>query len=104
MPLSVAELQPALHDLFTDTADHLARQSGFCQRARKLTGPVFAQAVVFTLLSKPNATLDDYADTAADYLDCAVTPQAFDKRFCPAAACFFEALFLEAFNRSFNSL
>src|SRR5690349_14383429 len=44
--LSIAELHPALHDLFTDAADHLARAAGFCQRARKLTGPVFAQALV----------------------------------------------------------
>lgn len=102
--LSIAELQPALHDLFHDTAADLARASGFCQRARKLTGPVFAQALVFSLLENPNATLDDFADTAADALDTTVTPQAFDKRFTAAAADFLHDLFLEAFNRSFNSL
>jgi hypothetical protein len=31
MPLSVAELQPVLHDLFTATADHLGQLSGFCR-------------------------------------------------------------------------
>ena len=30
--LSIAELHPALHDLFHDTADQLARACGFCQR------------------------------------------------------------------------
>jgi hypothetical protein len=93
-----------LQDLFQDTAEHLARESNFCQRARKLTGPVFAQALVFTLLSKPNATLDDYVDTAEEALDIPVTSQAFDQRFIPAAATFLESLFLDAFNRSFASL
>src|ERR687884_511398 len=104
MPLSVAELQPVLHDLFQDTADHLARASGFCRRARKLTGPVFAQALIFTLLENPAATLDDYADLATDELDTPVTGQAFDKRFTAAAATFLHDLFLEAFNRSLNTL
>src|SRR5205085_2167382 len=78
--LSIAELHPVLHDLFHDTADHLARQAGFCRRARKLTGPVFAQAVVFSLLHNPKATLDDFADTADELLAAPVTSQAFDKR------------------------
>lgn len=104
MPISVAELQPVLQDLFVDTAENFARETGFCRRARKLTGPVFAQSVVFTLLNKPDATLDDYADTAEEFLGTTVSPQAFDKRFTPAAATFFQDLFLEAFNRSFSSV
>ncbi len=104
MPLSLAELYPVLHDLFHDTADALARDTGFCRRARKLTGPVFAQALVFALLEDPAATLDDFADLADDLLDTPVTPQAFDKRFTPEAAAFLRDLFLEAFNRSFSSL
>jgi DDE family transposase len=102
--LSIAELHPALRDLFGDTADHLARQTGFCRRQRKLTGPAFAQALVFALLRDPAATLDDFAELAADALGLEVTPQAFDKRFTPAAADFLHGLFLEAFNRSFESL
>jgi hypothetical protein len=104
MPLSVAELQPVLHDLFHDGADALARDAGFCRRARKLTGPAFAQALVFCLLENPDATLEDFADFAAEALGLPVSPQAFDQRFGPAAAAFLGALFLEAFNRSFNSL
>jgi Transposase DDE domain len=104
MPLNVAELQPVLYDLFNDTADQLARESGFCRRARKLTGSVFAQTLVFSFLENPDATLDDFADTAADSLNVSATPQAFDKRFTPAAADFLRDLFFDAFNRSFNSL
>ena len=102
--LSIAELQPALQDLFHDTADQRARSSGFCQRARKLTGSTFARTLVFSLLHNPAATLDDFAETATDLLNTPVSPQALDQRFTPAAADFLHDRFLEAFNRSFNSL
>jgi hypothetical protein len=102
--LSIAELHPVIHDLFNADADHLARLTGFCQRARKLTGPAFAQALTFSLLEKPAATLEDFADLAEDVLGIDITAQAFDKRFTPAAAEFFHELLLQAFNRSFNSL
>lgn len=102
--LSIDELHPALHDLFGDTADHLARQSGFCRRARQLTGPAFARALVFALLEDPSSTLDDFAEFTADELGVAVSPQAFDRRFTPQAADFLRDLLLEAFNRSFESL
>jgi hypothetical protein len=102
--LSIAELHPVLHDLFHDSADTLARLSGFCQRSRKLTGSVFAQTLVFTLLQEPHATLDDFADAADELLGVSVSPQAFDQRFTLPAATFLHELFLDAFNRSFNSL
>src|SRR5437879_4542512 len=102
--LSIAELHPALQDLFHNTADEVARDTSFCCRKRKITGPVFAQTLVFSLLNNPAATLEDFAEVAADLLDTDVTSQAFDKRFTPAAADFFHNLLLEAFNRSFNSL
>jgi hypothetical protein len=102
--LSIAELHPALRDLFGDTADHLARATGFCRRARQLTGPAFARALVFSLLESPDSTLDDFAEFAADELGAAASPQAFDQRFTPQAADFLYALLLEALNRSFEPL
>jgi hypothetical protein len=104
MTLSVADLHPALHDLFSDTADAMARELDFCRRARKITGAVFAQTLVFSLWENPAATLDDFTDTAFDVLGVDVTPQAFDKRFNPPAAALMRDLFVEAFNRSFDSV
>src|SRR4051794_32137741 len=103
MTLSVAELQPVLHDLFTDTADAMAHELDFCRRRRKITGSVFAQTLVFTLLDNPGATLDDYAEAAGDVLEIDVSPQAIDKRFNAPAAALMRDLFVEAFNRSFDS-
>lgn len=102
--LSIAELHPTLQDLFHDTADRLGRATGFCRRARKLTGPTFAQALAFSLLEDPRASLDDFAQTATDDLDTPVSAQAFDQRFTPAAADFLRQLLQEAFSRSFDSL
>jgi hypothetical protein len=103
MALSVAELHATLYDLFHDTARQLAKDTGFCRRQRLLTGPAFAQAVVFSLLEKPASSLEDFADFAAEHLDVCVTAKAFDERFTQAAACFLRALLLEAFHRSFTA-
>jgi hypothetical protein len=99
MTISVAELHTTLHDLFLDTADRLATDTGFCQRRRKLSGPVFAQAVVFSLLEKPDSSLQDFADFAAEHQDVHASPNAFDQRFTPAAIDFFASLFAAALDR-----
>jgi Transposase DDE domain len=102
MSLTVAELQPTLHDLFHDTARLHARDSLFCRRQRLLTGPVFAQALVFSLLRKPNSSLEDFADFAAEYLDVHVTPKAFEERFTQYAADFLRRLLHDAFQHCFT--
>src|SRR3954465_8829766 len=88
--LDVTELHSALSGLFDDTAEHLARETDFCQRARKLTGPVFAKTLVFCLLKNPKATLDDFADFALSHLGVRVKPQSLDGRFSQPAACFLQ--------------
>jgi Transposase DDE domain len=103
VPLSVAELQPALHHLFHDAADQIAREVGFCRRARKLTGSVFARSLVFSLLRDPASTLDDLADFAEEHLGVSASPQAFDQRFGPAAAALMRGLFHAALDLCFNS-
>ncbi len=102
MSITVAELQPVLHNLFTTTADDLARETGFCQRRRKLDGPAFAQILTFTWLEKPSGTLDDLADTAED-LGIDVSPQAIDQRFTQAAAAFLQELLGDALQHVFDS-
>jgi Transposase DDE domain len=103
MSVSVAELHTVLHDLFNDTARRLAKDTGFCRRQRALTGPVFAKTLVFGLLAKPNSTLEDLADFAAQHLDTFVTPKAFEERFHESAACFLLQLFEESFQRCFTA-
>jgi Transposase DDE domain len=92
---TVPQLAHTLQILFTTTAEQLARQTGFVRRSSKLTGPVFAQTVVFTWLADPQATLEAMAQTAAG-LGTSITPQGLDERFHPAAARFLERLLASA--------
>jgi hypothetical protein len=97
--IKVTQLHGVLHDLFNDTADRLAGDTAFCQRRRKLSGSAFAKTVVFALLDKPDASLQDFADFAADHLAVDASHNAFDQRFNDRAVDFLAALFAAAFDR-----
>src|ERR671929_373446 len=101
MTISVAELHTTLHDLFTDGAERLAKDSGFCRRTRQLSGSAFAKSLVFCLLEKPASSLQDFADFAAEHLHVHVSHNAFEQRFTDKAVDFLAALFAEAFHRCF---
>jgi hypothetical protein len=103
MTLSVAELHVTMQDLFTDRADQLAKDTGFCQRKRQLSGSVFAQTLVFALLEKPASSLQDFADFAADHLHVHVSHNAFEQRFNDKAPDFLAALFADAFQRCLSA-
>jgi hypothetical protein len=103
MSISVAELHTTLHDLFNDTADQTARDSGFCQRRRQLSGSVFAQSLVFSVLEKAAPSLQDFADFAAEHLSVHVSHNAFEQRFNDKAVDFLAALFAEAFQRCLSA-
>jgi hypothetical protein len=92
---TVTPLADTLQTLFTTTARQLATDSGFVRRQRKLTGPSFAQGLVFAWLDNPQATLDDLAVAVAPDGQT-LTPQSRDERFTPRAADFLRRLLLEA--------
>src|SRR5205823_3246463 len=81
----------------------LARDTGFCQRKRQLSGSAFAQALVFSLLEKPASSLQDFADFAAEHLDVHVSHNAFEQRFSDRAPAFLAALFADAFHRCLSA-
>lgn len=80
----LTDLAATLQTLLTTEAEQAARETGFIQRQRKLTGPLFVQTLVFGWLHNPQAPLEDLADLAAD-LGADLSPQALDQRFTPAA-------------------
>jgi len=92
---TVADLTQALQALFTTTADHLARRTGFVQRASKLTGAAFVQALVFGWLANPQAAVEALAQAAAAG-GVAISAQGLDQRFTEAAAVFLEDLLAAA--------
>lgn len=85
MSLTVTQLAEVLQTVLTDDAEHAAQLTGFVQRKRQLTGPLFVQALVFGWLDNPQAPLDDLTCVAAD-LGADLTPQALHQRLTPQAA------------------
>jgi len=93
--LSVSALSTHLQDLFTATANRLARETGCVQRQVKWTGAVLAQTLVFGWLAKPEARLTDLCHMAAT-AGLSITPQGLDQRFTPALATYVQRLLQEA--------
>lgn len=88
---TVAELTQTLQTLFTSTAETLARRTGFVQRQSKMSGALFAQALVFGWLANAQASLENLAQAAAA-VGVAISPQGLDQRCTEAAAVFLEDL------------
>jgi hypothetical protein len=92
---TIAQLADTLQTLFTTSAQQLAADSGFIRRQRIVSGPSFAQGLVFTWLDNPHATLDDLAVAVAPEGQT-LAPQSLDERFTPQAADFLRRLLLDA--------
>ena len=88
---TVAQVSEHLRTLFTSVADDLARRSGFVQRRAKLSGAVFAQAVVFGWLANPQAALPELTQAAAA-VGVRISPPGLDQRCTESAAVFLEQL------------
>jgi hypothetical protein len=94
----MAKLPPlatTLRDTLGDTADRLARASGFLQRHRKLSGAAFVQALVFGWMGDPDASLATLARAAAA-VGCPVAAQSLDARFTEPAARLLEGVLARA--------
>jgi hypothetical protein len=91
---TVTHLSTTLQRIVTTTANQLARETGFVQRASKLTGAAFVQALLFGWLNNPQATLQQLAQMAGT-VGVAISPQGLEQRFTQAAAGFLRGV-LEA--------
>jgi len=99
---TVTHLVHHLQTLFTTFADQAARDTGFVQRRRKLSGAAFVQALTFGWLDDPQATLGDLGDVAGT-LDLDLSRQAFHQRFTPQALAFLWAVLQEAVQRNLTA-
>ena len=79
-----AVLVRAIQEVLGDVIDQLADEHGLNRRAGKLSGGAFARTLILTALRKPDATLDEMAQTAALVAE-PVSPQALHQRFTPHA-------------------
>lgn len=92
---NLPQLADTLHRLLGDTADQLARASGFIKRQRTLTGSAFVQALVFGWLGDPDASLATLAQSTAA-AGRPITPQSLDVRFTPEATMLLEGVLARA--------
>jgi hypothetical protein len=76
---TIAQVATAMQQILTTVADETARRTGFVQRARKLHGSSFVQALVFGWLANPNATAEERAQVAAGR-GIAISAYGLDKR------------------------
>jgi hypothetical protein len=92
---TVPQLASAFSRVLTTTADHAARQSGFIQRRRRLTGASFVQGLVLGWLAQPAATYDQLAQ-AVTRAGTPISPQGLAQRFTPAAAACLQQVLIAA--------
>jgi Transposase DDE domain len=81
---SVSQVEQAMQSVFSQ-ANAIARQTGFVQRASKLTGERFVQTLVLAWLKDPQATREALAQMAAS-LGVSITPQGLSDRLSESAA------------------
>jgi hypothetical protein len=82
---TISQLHSEMYELLGPQANQAGRETGFTQRQSKLTGSVFAQALVFSALSDEDLTYTLLAKEAA-VRGVEVTPQGIEQRFTQASA------------------
>jgi hypothetical protein len=91
-----------LQSLFGSFADAAARETGFVQRQRKVTGSAFLRTLTFGWLDTPEASLADLGDIA-ETLDLAISRQGLHQRFTPEAFTFLWTVLQEALQRGLTA-
>lgn len=89
--ISVTQMEDILTTSLQTQMEELARQTGFIQRSRKMTGADFVQIMAFGSLSEPNGTLDELTQVA-QLRDVHISSSGLHQRFTPQAARFLQAV------------
>ncbi len=88
---NVAQIESALKQILEEEAPQLARETGFIERERNLSGADFAQTLVFGWLQDPQITLDGLSQLA-QIREVTISAPGLSKRFTPEAAAFLQAI------------
>lgn len=89
--MSVSQVSEALHRVLEEEARALAKETGFIQRERALTGADFAQSLIFGWLAEPHLTLCGLSQVAGRR-EVNITASGFSQRFTEQAATFLQRL------------
>src|SRR2546430_645845 len=88
---SVTQWTETLRQILEEEANALAKESGFIQRERVLSGADFAQTLIFGWLGEPEITLDGLTQVAGRR-EVEITASGLCQRFTPQAADFLQRL------------
>jgi hypothetical protein len=91
---TVPQVESAMHEILTQRANVLAKETGAVQRKRKLGGADLLHMLVFGWMQHPDASLETLCSTAA-ISEVYVSDTAVNQRFTPRCADFLHAV-LEA--------
>ena len=100
--INISTLAPKIQSFFHQTANQVARATGFVERASKLTGALFLQTLTFGFLNDPEASLSDLVETSHD-LDVTITKQGLQTRIT-AAVPFLKEMFQQGLRLFRNAL
>jgi Transposase DDE domain len=89
--ISVPQVAETLRQIVEEEANTLAKETGFIQRERNLTGADFAQTLIFGWLGEPEITLDGLTQVAGRR-EVEMTASGLHQRFTQAAAKFLRRL------------
>jgi len=99
---TITELCPVIQGLLIETANRVAKETGFIQRKRQITGAGFAQSTILGWLNEPDATRSQLHH-AAIQTGMEISLQGLDKRFTQTAVVFMRQLVLEALKEILKS-
>lgn len=85
MTNTITQVADAMQTVLDQVPEGQARPTGFLKRKRNLSAAVFVKTLVFGVLARPDASLDELTRIAA-LLGVTITPQSLDERFTPEAA------------------
>lgn len=89
--LSIPDLTDTLHTVLEEEATALAKETGFIERERQLSGADFAQIVIFGWLQEPEVTLDGLTQIA-QRREVTISASGLCQRFSEEAAIFLRRL------------
>jgi len=87
----VMEIAEAMQTILGTWADEKARETGFIQRQRKVSGSSFVQSLVFGWLANGESRMEELSQSSAN-VGVPITRQGLQQRFTPEAADFLEAV------------
>jgi hypothetical protein len=89
--ISVTQFAETLRQILEEEANELAKETGFVQRERSISGADFAQTLIFGWLQEPEVTLGGMTQIA-QRREVEITASGWCQRFTPEAVAFVERL------------